>query len=176
MMRRKFTTGFTLLEVLIALLVFSFGLLGMAKLLVISAQTNRGAYLRTQASFLAQSMADRMRANSNWALWSNLYNYPPATAGSPGSCQGSGAACGYAAIASRDLGVWAAQLARFLPGGTGAINCVAGASVPTSTYNMLPPYSGLCTITITWSESAGTIYNAATAAAQTQTFAWDFQP
>ena len=55
--------GFTLLEVLIALLVFSLGLLGMAGLLIVSVKTNHSAYLRTQASFLAQSMADRMRSN-----------------------------------------------------------------------------------------------------------------
>ncbi len=52
-----------MLEVLIALLVFSLGLLGMAGLLIVSVKTNHSAYLRTQASFLAQSMADRMRAN-----------------------------------------------------------------------------------------------------------------
>ena len=45
--------GFTILEVLIALLVFSLGLLGMAGLLVISVKTNHSAYLRTQASFMA---------------------------------------------------------------------------------------------------------------------------
>ncbi len=66
-MRRN---GFTLLEVLIALLVFSFGLLGMAGLLAVSVQTNHSAYLRTQATFLAQGMADRMRAN-NLGLWNN---------------------------------------------------------------------------------------------------------
>ncbi len=44
--------GFTLLEVLIALLVFSLGLLGMAGLLIVSVKTNHSAYLRTQASFL----------------------------------------------------------------------------------------------------------------------------
>ena len=61
-MRRN---GFTLLEVMIALLVFSLGLLGMAGLLAVSVRTNHGAYLRTQATFLAQSMADRMRANKS---------------------------------------------------------------------------------------------------------------
>ena len=45
--------GFTLLEVLIALLVFSLGLLGLAGLMVVSVKTNQSAYLRTQASFLA---------------------------------------------------------------------------------------------------------------------------
>jgi len=56
--------GFTLLEVLIALLIFSLGMLGLAGLMVVSVKTNQSAYQRTQASFLAQSMADRIARTS----------------------------------------------------------------------------------------------------------------
>ncbi|MDE1962228.1 MAG: type IV pilus modification protein PilV, partial [Xanthomonadaceae bacterium] len=73
-MHKSPSHGFTLLEVLIALLIFSLGVLGMAGLLAVSVRTNHSAYLRTQATFLAQSMADRMRANASWALWTDLYN------------------------------------------------------------------------------------------------------
>ena len=41
--------GFTLLEVLVAVLIFSLGLVGLAGLMVISVKTNQSAYLRTQA-------------------------------------------------------------------------------------------------------------------------------
>ena len=68
----RHTNGFTLLEVLIALLIFSLGLMGLAGLLVVSVQTNHSAYLRTQASFLAQTMADRMRANI-LGVWNSNY-------------------------------------------------------------------------------------------------------
>ena len=75
--------GFTLLEVLIALLVFSLGLLGLAGLMIMSVKTNHSAYLRTQATFLAESMADRMRADP-MAIWASSYNGNyPATASDP---------------------------------------------------------------------------------------------
>jgi type IV pilus assembly protein PilV len=59
--------GFSLIEVLIAVLVFSVGLLGLAGLQAISLKNVHSAYLRTQATFLAYDMIDRMRANKNAA-------------------------------------------------------------------------------------------------------------
>ena len=54
-------SGFTLLEVLVAVLVLSFGLLGVAGLLLATVQNNTIASQRTTATFLAQDMADRIR-------------------------------------------------------------------------------------------------------------------
>lgn len=55
--------GLSLLEVLIALLVLSIGLLGIAGLQLTGLQENQNAHFRTQAVYLANDMADRMRAN-----------------------------------------------------------------------------------------------------------------
>jgi type IV pilus assembly protein PilV len=174
MQTRKDHRGFTLLEVLIALLVFSLGLLGMAGLLIVSVKTNHSAYLRTQASFLAQSMADRMRTNMP-RIWTNDYNatYPT---GDTDPC-GSGATCTRANIAIRDKALWSTQLTDQLPNASAVIACVPNAAV-----NMTPqeaqngaPYSGLCDFTITWSES-NLDRNAGDLAPATQTFAWRFQP
>ena len=55
--------GFTLIEVLIAVLVLSIGLLGLASLQAASLKNNYGAYMRSQASILANDMADRIRSN-----------------------------------------------------------------------------------------------------------------
>jgi type IV pilus assembly protein PilV len=55
--------GFTLLEVLVALLVLSVGLLGIAGLQLTSLRSNHSAYLRSQATILAYDILDRMRAN-----------------------------------------------------------------------------------------------------------------
>ena len=52
--------GFTLIEVLVAVLVFSFGLLGIAGMMTISVKSNHNGYLRSQANFLAENMVDRM--------------------------------------------------------------------------------------------------------------------
>ena len=55
--------GFTLLEVLIALLILSIGLLGLAALQTTGLRSNQMASMRTTATQLAYDIADRMRAN-----------------------------------------------------------------------------------------------------------------
>ena len=57
--------GFTLLEMMIALLIFGVGLLQVAALQAVAKRANYGAIQRTTASHLAFDMLERMRANSN---------------------------------------------------------------------------------------------------------------
>lgn len=59
----QYQTGFSLLEVLIALLVLSIGLLGLAALQTTSLRSNEMANMRTTATQLAYDISDRMRAN-----------------------------------------------------------------------------------------------------------------
>ena len=166
--------GLTLIEVLIAVLVFSLGLIGLAGLLIVSTQANHGAYLRTQASFLAHAMADRMRANPA-AVWAGRYNsgaYPLAVA--PPACA-SAAGCSPAQVAQRDQALWSRQIGQFLPASTAAIACTpatAGPAVSATQYAYRPPYSGTCSMTLTWIESS--LVRGGGAAPQT--FAWVFQP
>ena len=60
--------GFTLLEVLVALLVMSIGLLGIGKMMMLAARANDSAYMRTQATALAYTILDAMRANRQAAI------------------------------------------------------------------------------------------------------------
>jgi len=60
--------GISLIEVLIALLLISIGLLGMASLQANSLKFNRSAYDRSVATQLAYDITDRMRANRAGAL------------------------------------------------------------------------------------------------------------
>ena len=62
-MNRTPTRGFTMLEVLVAILVLSLGLLGLAGLQTVGLRNNAGSAQRTIATQLAYDMADRMRAN-----------------------------------------------------------------------------------------------------------------
>lgn len=55
--------GFTLLEVVIAALVLTIGILGIAGMQLVSFQTNQGAYFRSQAAYIAADMMDRIRLN-----------------------------------------------------------------------------------------------------------------
>lgn len=168
-MRPAIPRGFTLLEVLIALFVFSLGLLGVAGLMVVSVKTNNSAYLRTQASFLAQSMADRMRANTGKT---NSYNgdYDASTASSS-YCTGN---CTPDQLVDRDRAAWSQQMIDSLPNPTANINCV-GNVLGTPTTSGASTYDGLCTFTIQWTE-ASLEETGNPAAVPPQTFAWAFQP
>jgi type IV pilus assembly protein PilV len=67
----KTSRGFTLIEVLVALVVLSIGLLGVAALQLSSLRMNGSAASRSQATLLAYDVADRMRANKAAALAGN---------------------------------------------------------------------------------------------------------
>lgn len=55
--------GFTLVEVMVAMVIFSIGLLGLAGLQSLGLTNNQTAFLRTTAMQQAYNMADRMRNN-----------------------------------------------------------------------------------------------------------------
>lgn len=105
--------GFTLVEVLVAWLVLSVGLLGVAALQLESLRSSRAALLRTQAVLLTTDMADRIRANR-----------VPADAYDCGGPCGTGA--GGNAIAVADLADWHAAVAAALPAGRAEITLAAG--------------------------------------------------
>lgn len=150
--------GFTLLEVMIAIVIFSFGLLGIAGMMTISVRNNHNGYLRSQANFLAENMSERMRANQV-ALWNNAYN-GAASAGTQ-DCSSVGSPCDFDSLALMDRQHWAQSIANILPNGQGQVQCVANGALPAgivnaappSIWSPVPPYRGTCTITITWNES-----------------------
>ncbi len=96
--------GFSLLEVLIAVLVLSIGLLGLATLQATSLGFNHDAYARSQATLMAYDITDRMRANRDNASdyivqisSSDCANNP--TSGITGS-----------SLAANDLRTWAERI------------------------------------------------------------------
>ncbi|WP_376693790.1 type IV pilus modification protein PilV [Wenzhouxiangella sp. EGI_FJ10409] len=60
--------GLSLIEVLVAVLVLSIGLLGLAALQGFSLQAGQGAYYRTQATNVAYEVADFVRLNRSAAM------------------------------------------------------------------------------------------------------------
>lgn len=115
--------GMTLLEVLIALLVLSIGLLGMAGLQATSIRSSQSAYMRSQASILAYDAIDRMRANQAAAISAaNPYNLALATTpgAPPSNCNTS--TCTTAQLTAFDLFEWTQTLASELTGGDGSIS------------------------------------------------------
>jgi len=59
----KKIAGFSMIELLVAVLVMGIGVLGITGLQMVSLQNNRGALLRSEAVMLAYDMLDRIRAN-----------------------------------------------------------------------------------------------------------------
>ena len=111
----KSEQGFTLIEVLIALVVLSIGLLGLAMLQLEGIKYNTDAYLRTQASVLAYEIIDRMKANSSAA---NAGSYVAAAAPTIETCGSTSAGCtDTATLAAYDLSVWYTRLGEALPAG-----------------------------------------------------------
>ena len=116
--------GFSLIEVLIALLVLAIGITGAAGTQVASLRTRHGTSLLSQATELAGSLADRMRANAAVlrAGDDNPYSqlrYDAAADGPPAagpSCFG-GNACDAAQMAEFDVAEVRAALHALFPGG-----------------------------------------------------------
>jgi type IV pilus assembly protein PilV len=159
-----------LIEVLVAMLVFSVGLIGAAGLMAMAARSNQAAYLRTQVTFLAQNMAERMQANSI-GVWNGDYSgiYPDASA------QDCAAGCTPAQLAQHDRQRWSSQLKIFLPAGAEArIRCSHGdlAYAPTREQILQrPPYGGSCSMFVSWPERRLVADDG-----PSQIFAWEFQP
>ncbi|MGC1547767.1 MAG: type IV pilus modification protein PilV [Rhodanobacter sp.] len=169
--------GVTLIEVLMAVLIFSIGLIGLAGLLVVATHSNQEAYLRTQVAFLAHNMADRMNANP-LGVWAGDYNttYPSIAAQTCNLSTG----CSPSALANYDQQMWSSQLKTFLPNPSATIACTNPATgfVPsTSQLDMRPPYGGNCVMTITWNErQSGAGVGPTTDTSSNQQFTWNFQP
>lgn len=62
MMKRKHQHGFSMIEVLIAVLILAIGLLGMAALQMASLGQGQESYFRSQATALSDDLASRIRS------------------------------------------------------------------------------------------------------------------
>jgi len=131
--------GVTLIEVLVAMLVLSIGLLGVASLQLYGLRYNQSAYLRSQATILAYDLVDRMRTNADGVA---LGYYDIINTGSlpaDPACISTG--CTNEQLAKHDIREWGTYFTSgipILPSATGIVS-----------------KSGLVyTVTISWTELA----------------------
>jgi len=111
-------TGFSMVEVMVALVVLAIGLLGIAALYLNSLQSGRTAIYRTQAITLAADLADRIRVNRTaQAAYGTLFADAEVVVG---TCSTTGG-CSDADLASTDLSNWKAEVAQQLPNGQGQV-------------------------------------------------------
>jgi type IV pilus assembly protein PilV len=151
--------GFTLIEVLVALLIIAIGLLGIAKMQALALSSTGTARMRSVAAIEAASMASMMHANrAYWAgissgtesvtvtASSSSFTTSDSTVAAPSTgCPATAATpCTPAQLAGQDLTYWAGDLNQTMPPNAKAtISCPAGtATVPVT-----------CTLEILWTEN-----------------------
>jgi type IV pilus assembly protein PilV len=127
-------SGFSLVEVLIALIIMSVGMLGIAGLYVHSMQAGRTSLFRHNAVTIAGDVADRIRANPRAGV---AY---AAAVGADNNCINGGIDCTPAEMAAQDILLWTQQAADTLP--TGSVSVVFNNAVTPPTYE----------ITVDWTE------------------------
>lgn len=113
-LNRPRNAGLTLIEILVALLVISIGLLGVAGLHASSLRNNYDALMRSHASALVAEIADRMRANREAAL-------QPTSDYNTELTETTFTIDANSAVAKRDLRDWKNALAAQLPRGAGSV-------------------------------------------------------
>ena len=120
--------GASMIEVLVTIVVVSLGLLGYAGLLANAQKSNLTAYWHGQATILADSITECMRANRTVATSSAAYNISIGTAASGNT------------LAQSDLARWKSALSASLPTGDGSVSI---------------GLNGKATITIQWLDASG---------------------
>lgn len=138
--------GFSMIEVMIAVLVVSFGVLGIAGALFTATRSATSNYVRQQAVQDAYDILDRMRANRTVAAqaggsYTATATKPSSTAPST-NCTTS--TCSGAQMAAYDVWQWQTQLMQNLPNGLGSVTIAAGSN---SSYTV--------TVQVQWSDQAG---------------------
>jgi type IV pilus assembly protein PilV len=169
--------GVSLIEVLVAIVIFSVGVLGVALLQIKGMQYTKQSGSRTAAIAQAGSLADAMRANPdgvygvqtdaaigalNGNLSGSYYLYDGATAPNPASCASGNTAC---IQAKTDLQNWLASLGANVasPTSSGAARALV----------QLNGNTGALTIATSWN---GMIPNANTGVTQDEQYQFDYEP
>jgi len=120
---RRESAGFMLIEALVTLLIVSFGLLGLAGMLMSSMYAGNTSLNRSNAVVLANEMADRIRANWKAVRQGSFdtidVNAYAAGAGCETTCMTS--QCNPADQAILDICLWKSELQKQLPSGAGSI-------------------------------------------------------
>lgn len=155
--------GFSLVEVMVALLVVSIGMLGIAKMQALALSSTGTAKMRSLASIEAASLASTIHADRRyWFYLTGALTVTVSSAGAVASTQdtslNSTAAarptpctavppatpCTAAQIAAQDLGEWADGIIGILPPNSAStISCTAPSATTTVE----------CAIRITWTEN-----------------------
>jgi type IV pilus assembly protein PilV len=144
---RVAAAGFSLVEVLVALIIIGVGMLGIAKLQALAYASTGTSALRSLAALEASSLASAMHTNRNyWSVVSPNFQFTFAgnaiTATTDNTLTGAvcSSACAAGPLAAYDVAQWLLAVNLLLPNVTGSVSC------PTTT-----PVT--CGIQLSWNES-----------------------
>lgn len=142
-MNIKKSNGFTLLEVMIALVISAVALLGLAGLQAQSLSFNNSAYIRSQATYLAYDILDKMRMNK---VAANNGSYDLAITDTPNSatCYGTGVTCTESGLALADRYEWYTNVKATLPEGKSSVARITGSG------------QDIISVTVQWKKLNGT--------------------
>jgi len=155
-------SGFSMIELLVAVLVMGIGVLGIAALQMVSLQNNRAALVRADAVALAYDMMDRIRANPAGTPAGAAYDGLALEDEPPNATNCSTNTCSEDQMVQFDSALWKCQLGTF----TELESCAgwrsAGLLPPLATQPGLPNGNGAVEIvgdtirvTVQWTEPGG---------------------
>lgn len=130
--------GVSMIEVLVAIVVFSLGLLGLALMQLKGANFTKDSAARSVAVLQARSLADRMQANPTGVT---AGDYVWTSGGKPSYTDCSSTACTPAQVANNDINAWITQMQASLP---------ASASTSAVMGQVLSNGDGTYTIKVQW--------------------------
>lgn len=119
-------SGFTLIEVLIAILVLAFGLLGFALMQTMNVRFTKSAQQRTVATNLAYELVDLMRMQRSLASY---YNNITIASFAGVAVPDGGCARAAAAPPTVNIARWKCEVRAALPEGVAAVNLSADGNV-----------------------------------------------
>lgn len=179
--------GFNLIEALVAAVVLSMGLLGIAALQLTGMRNTQGSYYRSQAVTLMNDISERIYANTpGMSSYAGFDTSSGATACSsttaPTACAMSTAstvaACTPAQMAAYDVyavGCGVNGVTSMLPNGSMQIVCMDAGSPAAAVCPAGPPTRSRLQVVVNWTEQ-GTVNASAVAADTAQSAAMIIQP
>lgn len=161
---RSSSRGFSLIELLVAVLVMGIGVLGVTALQMVSLQNNRDALERAEAVQLAYDIMDRIRANPGAAA-GVAYAGVDVGDGPPGANDCIANVCSAAQMVAFDVASWKCTLGGFHGDGV-CQGLRAGGILPAEDQQPGLPQgdgsieidgAGTVTVTVQWTETNGQV-------------------
>jgi type IV pilus assembly protein PilV len=138
-MKRKNQAGFTIIEILVAIVIGAIGLLSVARLQLVTMQNNSASQYRSVAIQIASDMFERMRGNA-MGVSAGLYDRAVTSASAaayntPSPSCTPGNVCSETERAASDLAEAMAQARTALPNGAIVVCIDSGSTSAPATYD-----------------------------------------